>query len=135
MMDAMADQFTDEETTRIRRAVLGALAYVSKADPGFFASFSESAEGAKALSEAPQDLRELLMGGFVLPERETPEQFDATVVGDLQEAIALVEARDPAMAGSLKQVVSAAVEQVASASKGVSAEEQRAVDEIRGALA
>lgn len=130
----MADQFTDDETTSIRRAVLGALAYVSKADPGFFASFSESAAGAKALSEAPQELRELLMGGFVLPERETPEQFDATVVSDLQAAVGLVESKDPAMAASLKQVVSAAVEQVAGASKGVSAEEERAIAEIRGAL-
>lgn len=67
----MAD-YTDAEKDQVRRAVLGALAYVSKADRGFFAMFSESAAGARALSAAPPEIRDLLAGGFTMPERETP---------------------------------------------------------------
>lgn len=130
----MAD-YTDAEKDQVRRAVLGALAYVSKADRGFFAMFSESAAGARALSAAPPEIRDLLAGGFTMPERETPQEFDATVGSDLKAAVDLVAAKDPQGAQALKQVVSTAVQQVAEASKGVSADEQKAIDTIRAALA
>ena len=77
----------------------------------------------------------LLTGGFILPEAQSPEEFDASVVPDLQAAIATVEAKDPADAAALKQVVLAAAQQVAEASKGVQPEEQQAVETIRQALA
>lgn len=130
----MAD-YTDTEIEQVRRAVLGALAYVSKADPGFFAAFSESAAGAKALSQAPEQIRGLLTGGMILPEAKSPEEFDAAVVPDLQAAISAVAAKDPADAEALKQVVLAAVQQVAEASKGVQPEEQAAIEKIRAAVA
>lgn len=132
--EPMAD-FTDQEKDSIRRAVLGALAYVSKADPGFFATFSESAAGAKALAAAPGELRDLLAGGLIMPEASSPQDFDASVVPNLQAAVHLVAAKDPAWADALKQVVLTAVQQVAEASKGVTAEEQSAVDRIREGLA
>ena len=128
-------EYTEQETDQIRRAVLNAIAYVSKADPGFFAAFSESAAGARALAEAPENVRALLTGGFILPEAQSPEEFDASVVPDLQAAIATVEAKDPADAAALKQVVLAAAQQVAEASNGVQPEEQQAVETIRQALA
>lgn len=131
---AMAE-YTDREKEQVRRAVLSALAYVSQADPGFFAAFSESAAGAKALSEAPEPVRELLSGGLIMPERETKEQFDATVGSDLKAAVDLVAAKDPAEADALKGVVNAGIQQVAEASKGVSPAEQEAIDTIRAALA
>ena len=117
-------EYTEQETDQVRRAVLNAMAYVSKSDPGFFAAFSESAAGARALAAAPENVRSLLTGGFILPE-----------VPDLQAALASVSAKDPADAEALKQVVLAAVQQVAEASKGVQPEEQQAVDRIRQALA
>lgn len=40
-------RFTTEEKDALRRAVFGALAYVSRADPGFLAGFRESAEGTQ----------------------------------------------------------------------------------------
>ena len=134
MMAGMAD-YTDQEKDQIRRAVLGAMAFVSKADPGFFATFKESAAGAQALSQAPQSLRELLSGGLILPEAKSPEQFDSSVVPNLTAAVQLVAAKDPAEADALRQVVLSATEQVAAASKGVTQEEQAAVDQIRAALA
>ena len=130
----MAD-YTEQEQEQVRRAVLNAIAYVSKADPGFFAAFSESAAGARALAAAPEGLRALLTGGFILPEAQSPEEFDASVVPDLQAAVGVVAAKDPADAQALKDVVLAAAQQVAEASKGVSPEEQQAVEKIRAALA
>lgn len=130
----MAD-YTEQEQEQVRRAVLNAIAYVSKADPGFFAAFSESAAGARALAAAPENVRSLLTGGFILPEPQSPEEFDASVVPDLQAAISAVAAKDPNDAQALKDVVLTAVQQVAEASKGVQPEEQQAVDAIRAALA
>ncbi|MBB1500643.1 hypothetical protein H5397_04225 [Propioniciclava sp. MC1683] len=130
----MAD-YTEQEQEQVRRAVLNAIAYVSKADPGFFAAFSESAAGARALAAAPEGLLTLLTGGFILPEAQSPEEFDASVVPDLQAAVGVVAAKDPADAQALKDVVLAAAQQVAEASKGVSPEEQQAVEKIRAALA
>ena len=126
---------TEEENTDIRRAVLGAMAYVSKADPGFFATFSQSAAGAKVLAQAPEPIRDLLAGGFVMPEAVGPEGFEAATVTNLREAIALVASKNPADADALRQVVLTAVQQVAEASKGVSATEQDAVARITEALA
>ena len=128
-------EYTEQEQEQVRRAVLNALAYVSKADPGFFAAFSESAAGARALAAAPENVRSLLTGGFILPEPQSPEEFDASVVPDLQAAVGVVAAKDPADAQALKDVVLAAAQQVAEASKGVSPEEQQAVEKIRAALA
>lgn len=127
-------EYTEQEQEQVRRAVLNALAYVSKADPGFFAAFSESAAGARALAAAPEGIRGLLTGGFILPEAQSPEEFDASVVPDLQAAVQAVAAKDANDAQALKDVVLAAVQQVAEASKGVSPDEQRAIDAIRGAL-
>lgn len=128
-------EYTEQEQEQVRRAVLNALACVSKADPGFFAAFSESAAGARALAAAPENVRSLLTGGFILPEPQSPEEFDASVVPDLQAAISAVAAKDPNDAQALKDVVLTAVQQVAEASKGVQPEEQQAVDAIRAALA
>ena len=128
-------EYTEQEQEQVRRAVLGALTYVSKADPGFFATFSESAAGARALAEAPESIRSLLAGGLILPEAQSAEEFDASVVPDLQAAVQLVAAKDPADADALRNVVLTAVQQVAEASQGVQPEEQAAVEKIRGALA
>lgn len=49
----MAD-FTDQERDTIRTGAFGAIALVSNADPGFFATFKESMAGSKALATAPK---------------------------------------------------------------------------------
>lgn len=55
--------FTDQDKGVVRDAALGALALVSRADPGFFAMFKESVAGSKAIAAAPAGLRELLTAG------------------------------------------------------------------------
>ena len=81
-----ASVITDDEKTAIRQGVFGALAYVSQADPGFFATFVESAAGAKALSAAPAAVQQLLSGGLVLPEASSAEEFRAQAIPRLQAA-------------------------------------------------
>ena len=132
-MARMAD-YTDQDKDLIRQGVFGALGYVSKAQPGFFAAFSESMAGAKALAAAPAEVQEILKGGFTVPAASSPQEFDASVVPNLRAAVELVESRDPAAAAALRQVVLTAVNEVASASKGVSAEEQAAITRLQEAL-
>ena len=59
----MAD-YTDEERDTVRNAAFGAIALVSKADPGFFSSFKESLAGSKALASAPKEITEILRVGL-----------------------------------------------------------------------
>lgn len=130
----MAD-YTDQDKYLIRQGVFGALGYVSKAQPGFFAAFSESMAGAKALAAAPAEVQEILKGGFTLPAASSPEEFDASVVPNLKAAVDLVAGKDPAAADALRSVVRTAVTEVAAASKGVTADEQAAIARIEEALA
>ncbi len=126
---------TADDQNTIRQGVFGALAYVSQADPGFFASFVESAAGAKVLAAAPADVKQLLAGGLTLPQAKSMEEFKATAMPNLHAAIELVQAKNPQAAADLKAVVLQAVQAVAAASKGVSANEQAAIAAIQQALA
>lgn len=126
--------YTDQDKDTVRKGVFGALAYVSAADPGFFAAFSESAAGAHVLSRAPQEVQQLLAGGLVLPDAHDPRGFTASAVPNLQAALQLVRAKNPQAAQSLREVVLTACQEVANASKGVSPAEQEAVAQVQQAL-
>ena len=110
------------------------MALVSRADPGFFAAFFESAAGAKALSAAPATVQQLLAGGLLLPEASSLEEFRAQAVPKLRAAVQIVDAKEPDAGAALRQVVLEAVEAVGAASKGVSGNEQQAIAAIRSAL-
>jgi hypothetical protein len=128
-------EFTESEHDTIRLGAFGAIALVSKADPGFFSTFKESMAGSKALAAAPESVRDLLRGGgFVSPPRGTPEQVDAEVLDTLRQATALLDARDPAAAAGYREVIRAASDAVANASKGVSDEERAVIARIEAAL-
>ena len=60
---------TDQDKGVVRDAALGAMALVSRADPGFFAMFKESVAGSKAVAAAPSGLRERTAhcGGMPMP--------------------------------------------------------------------
>ena len=58
-MSSMAD-YSDNERDTVRSAAFGAMLLVSKADPGFFATFKESMAGSKVLAKASPELREML---------------------------------------------------------------------------
>lgn len=128
--------FTDQDKGVVRDAALGAMALVSRADPGFFAMFKESATGSKAIAAAPAGLRELLtVGGFPTPPTGNAEQVTETVMGQLRSAVELLEAKAPEQVEPFRAVVLEACDAVANASKGVDPAEAAVIDQVRTALA
>jgi hypothetical protein len=131
----MTDDLTQEEQSTIKDAVFGAIALVSKADPGFFATFKESLAGSKVLGAAPAAVQDLFKaGGFPSPLRGTPEEVQAAVTAKLQEAVATLEAKRADTVQGFRDVVLAAVDAVAAASNGISAAEQAVLDRVKSAL-
>src|SRR5688572_803345 len=128
---------TDDEHTLLRRATFGAIALVSRADPGFFATFKESMAGSKALQSAPEGVRELLSEGSLLPAppaASSPQEAESAVLHDLTRAVQVLAAKAPGQLVGFRDVVLAAAGQVAGADAGVAPEEQRVIDRIRTAL-
>lgn len=130
----MAD-YTDAERDTVRNAAFGAIALVSRADPGFLSSFKESLAGSKALASAPKEITEILRGGG-LP---TPPKGDAAaqeqeVLAGLAQARTILTSRADGSAEAFRGVILEATQAVADASDGVSAEEQAVIDKVRAAL-
>lgn len=131
-----APDLTEDEQALVKRSAFGAIALVSRADPGFFSMFKESMAGSRAFAAAPAGVQELLRGGgFSTPPTGSPEQIEAATVEDLRQAVQVLEAKDPEHVQGFRDVVLAAADQVASASDGVAPEEQAVIDTIRQALA
>ena len=128
----MAD-YSDQEKDVIRRAAFGAIALVSKADPGFFATFKESAAGSKVLATAPDTIKQLFKGGLVGPPSGNPAEIEPAILGDVQQAVQIL-AKDPADQQAFKDVITKACQQVAEASKGVAPTEQDAIAKVNQAL-
>ncbi len=128
--------FTDDERHTIRTAALGAMAVVSMADPGFFATFKESAAGSRAFAQAPPEIRNLIAGGPMMPPKaSSKEDLEAQVVAAIGQAVAILSGKDPSMLQGFRTVMDAAIQAVAEASKGVTPAEQAAMDKIKAALA
>ncbi|GAA5158091.1 hypothetical protein [Ornithinimicrobium tianjinense] len=126
---------TDDDRDVIRRSAFGAMALVSRSDPGFFAMFKESMAGSKALQEAPAEVQQLLReGGFPTPPTGSPQEVETTVLGELGQAMTVLRAKAPEQAAGYRDVILAAVDRVASASDGVAPEETAMISKIRDAL-
>ncbi|MCH8612876.1 hypothetical protein [Arsenicicoccus dermatophilus] len=136
MTDNTAPTLTDEQREQIRNGAFGAIALVSKADPGFLSMFRESMAGSQELAAAPADVRELLAGTGGLPKPPTgsPEEVEARVLADLQAAMTALSTAAPAQAQGYRQVVLAACAKVADAADGVAPAEQAVIDKIGAAL-
>jgi hypothetical protein len=129
-------ELTADERTTIRDAALGAMALVSRADPGFFATFKESMAGSKALAAAPESIRELLKAdGLPTPPRGSVEEVTRQILDQLSAAVGVLQGKAPEQVEPYKQVILSACDAVANASKGVAPQEQAAIDQIRQALA
>jgi len=125
---------SDQERETVRDAAVGALTYVSKSDPGFFAMFKESAAGAKVLAQAPEDVRDLFKsGGFPsMPGGEG--SIDDRLLGQLSSAVQLLQSKAPEQVDGFRNVLLEACNAVADSSKGVSDDERSALDRVRAAL-
>lgn len=129
-------EYTDAERDTVRNAAFGAIALVSKADPGFFSSFKESLAGSKALASGPKEITEILKGGG-LPKPPTGDAAaqEAAVLSGLTAAVGVLNAKADGSAEAFKGVILEATQKVAEASDGVNAEEQAVLDKVKAALA
>lgn len=131
----MAD-YTDAERDTVRNAAFGAIALVSKADPGFFSSFKESLAGSRALAQGPKEITEILRaGGLPTPPKGDPAAQEQAVLAGLAQAVGVLDAKADGSAEAFKGLLLEATQAVADASDGVSAEEQAVLDKVRTALA
>ncbi|MFW5473471.1 hypothetical protein ACOCJ5_09185 [Knoellia sp. CPCC 206450] len=131
----MAD-FTDSERDTVRDAAFGAIALVSRADPGFLSSFKESLAGSKALASGPKEITEILRGGGLpSPPTGDPAAREQAVMAGLSRARDILAAKGDGSAEAFKGVILEAAQAVADASDGVSPEEQAVIDKVRAALA
>lgn len=94
-------ELTQQDQDVVRRAAFGAMALVSQADPGFFAMFKKSMAGSRALASAPDNIRQLLQGGMIMPERAcSREEMQQNVLNDLQNAMQMLQGDPQAQAGT-----------------------------------
>ena len=133
-MARMTD-YSDEERDTVRSAAFGAMLLVSKADPGFFATFKESIAGSKVLAKASPELRELLKsGGMPSPPKGTPEEMDKAILTSVQQAVAILQQKGPDEVEGFKALIVDACDKVAEASKGVAPAETEAIGKVKSAL-
>jgi len=114
--------------------------YVATVDRGFFDNFKE----AKALAQHLRDAHERsdsvlvrdLATGHDRPFGMTasPTEIEQSTVAALEQAVAALEAKAPEDLPAYRQVVLDVAESVAAAAKGVSSQENAALERIRTAL-
>jgi hypothetical protein len=138
-MTTRAD-FTDEEWKAMQEGITGAGMFVALVDRGFFDSFKEANALARHMRDAHEHsdsalIRELATGH----ERPfgmtaSPEEVEQSTVATLSQALAALEAKSPEDLPAYRNLVTEVAESVAEAAKGVSPQENLALDRIRAAL-
>jgi len=132
--------FTEEEWKAMESGVSGAGTYVALADRGFFDTFKEASALAHHLRDAHERSDSALIRELATSHDRpfgltaSPEEIEQSTVAALGEAIAALEAKAPAELPAYKQLVLDVAESVAEAAKGVSPQENSALDRIRAAL-
>ena len=120
--------------------VTGAGVYVALVDRGFFDTFKEANALARHLREAHDRsdsalVRELASGhDRPFGVTASPQEVDASTVDALKRAVAALEAKSPDDLPAYRAFVLDVAESVAEAAKGVSAQENQALERIRAAL-
>ena len=124
----------------MQEGVAGAGMFVALVDRGFFDSFKEASALAHHLREAQQHndsalIRDLATGHdkpFGMTSSQS--EIEQGTVSALEQAVSILEAKSPEDLPAYKQLMTEVAQSVAEAAKGVSAEENQALDRIRGAL-
>jgi hypothetical protein len=132
--------FTDEEWQAMREGITGAGMFVALVDRGFFDTFKEANALAHHLREAHEHSDSVLVrdlaSGHDRPFGMTasPQEVEQSTVAALGRAVAVLEAKSPEDLPAYRQLVLEVAESVAEAAKGVSPQENQALDHIRAAL-
>jgi len=137
---ATRTDFTDDEWKAMQEGIAGAGAFVALADRGFFDSFKEANALAHHLRDAHEHsdsalVRDLAAGhDRPFGVTSSPDEVEQSTVAALQQAVAALEAKSPEDLPAYRQVVLDVAQSVAAAAKGVSPQENEALDRIRAAL-
>jgi hypothetical protein len=132
--------FTDEEWKAMQSGVTGAGLLVATVDRGFFDSFKEASALAHHLGAAHERsdsplIRELAAGhDRPFGVTASPAEIEQSTMTALQQGVAALEAKSPQDLAAYRALVLDVAESVAAAAKGVSAQENSALDRIRSAL-
>jgi hypothetical protein len=132
--------FTDEEWKAMQEGIAGAGMYVATVDRGFFDSFKEASALAHHLREAHEHSDSVLIRDLATGHdrpfgmTSSPAEIEQSTVATLQQAVAALEAKSPEDLPAYRKLVVEVAESVAEAAKGVSPQENQALDHIRAAL-
>jgi hypothetical protein len=124
----------------MQSGITGAGMFVALVDPGFFDNFKEAnalAQHLRAAHERSESalIRDLASGHerpFGLTD--SPAEVEQGTVTALQQGVAALEAKSPDDLPAYRAVVLDVAESVAAAAKGVSDQENVALERIRSAL-
>jgi len=132
--------FTEEEWKTMEEGITGAGMYVALVDRGFFDSFKEASALAHHLKDAHEHNDSVLVRDLAAAHDRpfgitaSPEEVEQKTVAVLREAVGLLEAKSPEDLPAYRQLVLELSQSVAEAAKGVSPQENEALDHIRAAL-
>ena len=124
----------------MQEGLTGAGMFVALADRGFFDSFKEANALAHHLKEAHEHSDSVLVrdlaAGHDRPfgASASPDEVAESTVATLEQAVSVLQARSPEDLPAYRQVVLDLAESVAEAAKGVSTQENEALERIRAAL-
>lgn len=132
--------FTEEEWKTLQGGITGAGMFVSLSDRGFFDTFKEGSALAHHLRDAHEHSDSVLIRDLATGHErpfgmsDSPQAIEQNTVAALQQSVALLEAKAPDDLAAYKQVVLDVAQSVAEAAKGVSPQENAALERIRSAL-
>jgi hypothetical protein len=132
--------FTDEEWQAMQEGIAGAGMFVALVDRGFFDSFKEASALAHHLKEAHEHSDSVLLRDLATGKdrpfgmSDSPDEIEQKTVATLRQAVAALEAKSPEDLPAYRQLVLDVAQSVAEAAKGVSAQENQALESIRAAL-
>ena len=124
----------------MQEGLTGAGMFVALADRGFFDSFKEANALAHHLREAHEHSDSVLIRDLATGHDRpfgmsaSPEEIEQITVATLEQAVSVLEAKSPEDLPAYRQLVLDVSESVAAAAKGVSPQENEALDRIRAAL-
>ena len=132
--------FTEDEWKAMESGVAGAGTYVATVDRGFFDTFKEASALAHHLRDAHERSDSALIRDLATSHDRpfgltaSPDEMERSTVAALETAVAALTAKAPEELPAYKQLVLDVAQSVAEAAKGVSPQENSALDRIRAAL-
>src|SRR5215475_3700178 len=132
--------FSDEEWKAMQEGITGAGMFVALVDRGFFDSFKEANALAHHLRDAHEHSDSVLIRDLATGHdrpfgvTSSPEEVEQSTVATIRQAVAALEAKAPEELAAYRQLVLDVAQSVAEAAKGVSAQENEALETIRAAL-